>query len=89
MSTIQVDGRTKKELFAVAADLQRTLGRKTSLNDAIHHLIRLYRGTGRNVQLMLSLFGSVGPSSEAQQILADLRKEEDQRLERIARKHGA
>jgi hypothetical protein len=84
-----VDGRTKKELFAVAADLQRTLGRKTSLNDAIHHLIQLYRGAGRDVQLMLSLFGSLRPSSEARKILADLRKEEDQHLERTARKHSA
>jgi len=89
VSTIQVDGRTKRELFALAADLQRTLGRKTSLNDAIHHLIKLYRGEGRNVQLMLSLFGSIEPSREAQQILADLRKEDGQCLERTARKHGA
>ena len=89
MSTIQVDRRVKKELFAIAADLQRRLGRKTSLSDAVHFLIKSHRGEERDIQLILSLFGSAGPSRKARLTLANIRKEEADRLERIARKHSA
>jgi hypothetical protein len=48
MSTIQVEGKVKKELFAVAADLQKRFGKKVSLNDAINHLMRSF-GLGLDV----------------------------------------
>ncbi len=91
LSTVQVDRRVKKELFAIAADLQSKLGKKTSLNDAIDHLIKSYRGRDQNIKSVLSLFGTLGKgnATEARRMLAELRKQEEERIERIARKYGA
>jgi hypothetical protein len=89
MSTIQVEEKVKKELFAVAADLQKRFGKKVSLNDAIDHLIRSFRSEKRDIPLLLSLYGRMGQTSGAQDILRDLRKKEVQHIDRITRKHGA
>ncbi len=89
MSTIQVEEKVKKELFAVAADLQKRFGKKVSLNDAIDHLIRSFRSEKRDIPLLLSLYGRLSQTSGAQDILRDLRKKEGQHIDRITRKHGA
>jgi len=84
-----VENRVKKELFSVAAEIQKTLGRKVSLNEAIEHLIKYYRAGNRDIASMLSLFGSLGPRSEARLVLRELRRAEGKYLERTVRKHRA
>jgi len=87
MSTVQVENDVKRDLFAVAAELQSKMGRRVSLSEAIRVLLKTYRTKERNAERMLSLFGSLGSASEARKILKELRAEE-MNLGRIARKHN-
>jgi hypothetical protein len=89
MTTIQVESRVKAALFTVAADLQRRLGRKVSLNEAIDELIRSFRGKNRDREVILSLFGSIRHDKKTKQVLRELRENEERRLDTIARKYGA
>ncbi len=43
MSTIYVKKETKKELAKIAGELQAKLGKKIDFDEAIRHLIRIYR----------------------------------------------
>ena len=79
----------KKELFATATDLQKKLGKKVPLNDAIRRLIKSLEARERDIPLFLSLYGALGPGRDAKEILAQLRNEGDRHLERIAMKHSA
>jgi len=88
MSTVQVEDDVKRELFAVAAELQSRLGRRVSLNETIRMLLKAYRSKERNVARMLSLFGSLGSASESRKLLTELRAEEEMNLGRLARKHN-
>jgi len=87
-TTIQVEERTKRGLFRIAADLQRTLGRKVTLNEAIVELMKSFRENARNKELVLSLFGSVKGNVETRRDLWELRRNEVNHLERITRKYG-
>jgi len=78
----------KRELFWVAAELQARLGRKVSLNEAIRILVESYRSKDRDVKELLSLFGSLSPGQEARELLKEMRREEDLRLEGIAGKRN-
>ncbi len=87
-STVQVEDDVKRELFAVAAELQSKMGRRVSLSEAIRVLLKAYRSKERNTARMLSLFGSLEPPSEARKILKELRAEEEMDLGHLARKHN-
>jgi len=89
MSTIQVEEEVKRQLFSVAAELQSKLGKKTSLNEAIRHLINVYLSQKRDVSMMLSLFGCLGSEAKAKAPLKKLRTEEEERLERLKREYCA
>ena len=89
MSTVQVAGDVKKELFAVAAELQSKLGRRVSLGEAIKVLLEAYRAKERDAAKMLSLFGCLGSTSEARRLLRELRAGEERGLERLAGKRDA
>lgn len=88
MSTVQVEKDVKRELFAVAAELQSKVGRKVSLSETIKVLLKAYRSKERNVASMLSLFGSLSSTSEARKLQKELRAEEEIDLEHLARKHN-
>jgi len=89
MSTIQVEDDVKKQLFSIAAELQSKRGRKASLNEAIKHLISIYRSGKRDIPTMLSLFGCLSPEPQARTLLKELRAKEEERLERLERKYSA
>jgi len=89
MSTIQVEDEVKKQLFSIAAELQSKRGRKASLNEAIKHLINLYRSGKRDVPRMLSLFGCLSSEPKARTLLKELRAKEEERLETLERKYSA
>lgn len=84
MSTIQVEDDIKKELFVVAAELQSKLGRRVSLSEAIVALLDTYKAKERDLTKLLSLFGCLGPASEARRLLRELRAEEERDLEKTA-----
>lgn len=89
MSTIQVEDEVKKQLFSIAAQLQSKRGKKTSLSEAIKHLINIYLSQKRDVPRMLSLFGCLSSEPKARVFLKELRAEEEERLERLKRKYCA
>ncbi len=89
MSTIQVEEEVKKQLFSIAAELQSKQGKKTSLNEAIRHLINVYLSQRRDIPMMLSLYGCLGSEPNAQALLKELRAKEEERLERLKREHCA
>ena len=89
MSTIQVEDEVKKQLFSIAAELQSKRGKRASLNEAIKHLINLYRSGKRDIPRVLSLFGCLSPEPKARILLKELRAREEERLETLERKYGA
>lgn len=89
MSTVQVEDNLKKELFAVAAELQSKLGRRVSLSEAIKVLLESYKTKKRDIAKMLSLFGCLSPTSETKTLLRELRAGEEKSLEHLTRKHDA
>ena len=89
MSTIQVEDEVKKQLFSIAAELQSKRGKKTSLSEAIKHLINVYHSGKRDVPRMLSLFACLSPEQKARDLLKELRLGEEENLEGIKRKYGA
>lgn len=88
VATVQVEEDVKKELFAVAAELQSKLGRRVSLSEAIRVLLEAHRTNRRDVAKMLSLFGCLGPGLGARELLREVRAEEEKNLERLARKRN-
>jgi len=89
MSTIQVEEETKQRLFSIAAQLQSKRGKKTSLNEAIKHLISVYLSQERDVSGILSLFGCLRSEPKARTLLKELRAREKEKLEELAGKHIA
>jgi len=89
MSTIQVEDEVKRKLFSIAAELQLKRGKKTSLSEAIKHLIDVYLSQERDVPRMLSLFGCLGLEPKAKAFLKELRAEEEERLEGLKREYCA
>lgn len=89
MSSVQVDEEVKRQLFSIAAELQLKSGRKTSISEAIRHLINMYLSQRRDIPRMLSLFGCLGAEPKAQTLLKELRMKGEEKLERIERKYCA
>lgn len=89
MTTVQVEEETKKHLFSIAAELQSKRGQKTSLDDTIKYLINAYHAEKRDIPKMLSLFGCVTQTQKARTLLRELRAREEQKLEKLERKHRA
>jgi len=89
MTTVQVEDETKKHLFSIAAELQSKRGKRASLNEAIKHLINVYLSGKRDIPRMLSLFACLSTEPKAHVILKELRAKEEERLEKLTRKHRA
>lgn len=87
MTTVQVEEETKKHLFSIAAELQSKRGQKTSLDDTIKHLINAYCAEKRDIPKMLSLFGCITQTQKAHTLLRELRTKEEQKIEKLERKH--
>jgi hypothetical protein len=85
-TTIQLDEKTRDELFKVVASLQSKLGRRLSFDEAIMTLIQETRGVDVARKRFEGLFGSLrGDEREAWRELESLRARETKRLEKIAR----
>ncbi len=88
MSTIQVDEETKIKLLEIAGRLQSELKRNITFNDAIKFLISEFEGR-KDFKALLPLFGILKKSpEEARGILAELRSEEETRLEKLTGQSG-
>lgn len=87
MSTIQVEDEIKQQLFSIAAKLQSKRGKKTSLNEAIKHLINIYLSQNLDIPRMLSLFGCLSPEPKTRTLLKELKVKEEETLEKLTRKH--
>jgi hypothetical protein len=88
MSTIQVDEETKRKLLEIAGRLQAELKRNVTFNDAIKFLIDQYEGK-KDFSALRPFFGILKKSPEGvRRILAELRDEEEKRLEKFTRQSG-
>jgi hypothetical protein len=86
VSTIQVDEETKIKLLEIAGRLQVELKRNVTFNDAIKFLIDEYEGK-KDFSALRPFFGVLKKSpEEVRKILAELRDEEEKRLEKFAGK---
>jgi len=65
VTTIQLDEKTRDELFKVVASLQSKLGRRVSFDEAIMILIQDMRGTAAARKRFEALFGGLGGDREA------------------------
>ena len=74
VTTIQLDEKTRDELFKVVASLQSKLGRRVSFDEAIMILIQDMRGTAR--KRFEALFGGLTGDREAWHELESLRGKE-------------
>jgi hypothetical protein len=84
-TTIQLDERTRDELFKVVASLQSRLGRRVSFDEAIMTLIRDTQNVSVARKDFEALFGSLKGERAIWHELESLRTREAKRLERIAR----
>jgi len=82
-TTIQVEEKTRQELFRIVSDLEREKGRRVSYDEAIMALIERvkFRDTAR--ARFRDLYGTLGPDSTIWAELRGLRRSEKARLERI------
>jgi len=85
VTTIQLDEKTRDELFKVVASLQSKLGRRVSFDEAIMILIQDMRGMAAAIKRFEALFGGLRGDREVWHELESLRGKETRRLERIAR----
>ena len=84
-TTIQVNEKTRDELFKVVANLQSRLGRRVSFDEAIMTLIHEASDVSAARKDFEALFGSLQGDRAAWHELKSLRAKEAARLERIAR----
>ena len=84
-TTIQVNEKTRDELFKVVANLQSRLGRRVSFDEAIMTLIHEARDVSAARKDFEALFGSLQGDRDAWHELKSLRAKEARRLEQIAR----
>ena len=85
VTTIQVSEETQNKLLRVAAELQAKLGHRVSYDEAISVLIQ---GSGVQQQSRDSfrtLFGSLKNEKKVWKELRELKRSENQRLERLAK----
>ena len=82
-TTIQVEERTRQELFRIVTELEREKGRRVTYDEAIMVLIERAKLRNAARARFRSLYGTLGPDSGAWVELRKLRKGEKARLERI------
>jgi hypothetical protein len=82
-TTIQVDEKTRKELFRVVSQLEREKGRRVTFDEAIMALIERERAKDSARARFHSLYGTLGPDAKAWSELGKLRRAERARLERL------
>jgi len=75
-TTVQLDRRTRNELFKVVARLQARLGRRVTFDEAIMTLIHETRGVSDARTRFDALFGSLQGDREAWHELDSLRRRE-------------
>lgn len=78
-TTIRVSKATKEALYRYASELQRRMGRRVDLDEAIRHLLM---GEAKP-ELLDSLFGSV-PELSVEELIEERRRDE----ERAERRYG-
>ena len=90
MTVVQISEETKQRLVEVAAKLQMSVKRRVSLDQAVRFLIEQYDLKKPNTELFYSFFGCLKgyDIKKAHDDLKELRKEEETRLERLARQFG-
>jgi hypothetical protein len=84
-TTIQLNEKTRNELFKVVASLQSKLGRRVSFDEAIMTLITETRDVSAAREKFEVLFGSLHGDHYAWQELESLRSKDVRRLEPIAK----
>ena len=83
VTTIQVDEKTKEQLFELASKLERTMGRRVTYDEAIRALLSEVQKTRSARYRFRKQYGALGPDPKAWQELTKLRRSEKARLERI------
>jgi len=88
VSAIRVDEETRRKLLEIAGRLQADLKQNVTFNDAIKFLIDEYEGK-KNFSALRPFFGVLKKSpDEVRRLLAELRAEEDKRLEKFTGQPG-
>jgi hypothetical protein len=82
-TTIQVEEKTRQELFRIVAELAREKGRRVTYDEAIMVLIERAKLRNAARARFRSLYGTLGPDSGIWIELGRLRRSEKARLERI------
>jgi hypothetical protein len=82
-TTIQVDEKTRRELFRVVSQLEREMGRRVTFDEAIMVLIERERAKESARAKFHSLYGTLGPDTKAWTELRKLRRAERDRLEKL------
>lgn len=87
MTVVQVSEETKQKLVEVAAKLQLSRKKKVSLDEAVKFLLEQYSGKETNSELFYSFFGCLKgyDIKKAYEELKEARRQEEKKLERIAR----
>ena len=83
-TTIQVEEKTRRELFRIVSELEREKGRRVTYDEAIMVLIERAKLRNAARARFGSLYGTLGPDSGGWVELGALRRGERARLERIA-----
>lgn len=85
VTTIQVEEKTRDELFKLVAELERRKGRHVTYDEAIMTLMEDARRRDSARVQFRQLYGTLGPDEQAWEELRNLRRGEKLRLERIGR----
>ena len=81
VTSIQVNEKTKKQLFEVIVQLENKKKRKVTYDEAIVHLIEYLKAKSRKKKLS-SLFGCI-EKEKAQKDLTELKHLEERKFERL------
>jgi len=84
-TTIQVGEKTRRELFTIVSELERKRGRRVSYDEAIMVLIGDGKRKASARAYFRSLYGTLGPDSQAWNELSKLRRSHGVGLGRIAK----
>ncbi|MGA2238499.1 MAG: hypothetical protein ABSG74_04735 [Candidatus Bathyarchaeia archaeon] len=84
-TTIQVEEKTRQQLFRIVSELEREKGKRVSYDEAIIALIERARGRDTARVRFRSLYGTLGPDSRVWVELRGLKRSEKARLERIVK----
>lgn len=85
VTTIQVEEKTRDELFKLVVELERRKGRHVTYDEAILTLIEDVRRRDSAKAQLRELYGTLGPDEQAWEELRNLRKGEKLKLERSGR----